>query len=388
MNNLGLIYKKIKSVRYDEKEVFEESFSEVCQLIDKQFQNGYFWAAFYSYFELFSHLVKIGYFETDKYFLILNLVQNILNSRFLSKEEVIEIFINNPFLKKEFLIEVEKILGKENFSKIKNKIDLIFSNLIVFQKDEIESLYFSISLHDFLKFLKFLKDGDVDFDEEKIIQIVVNNIFTYEVKVVSEKITDIIDFGLANKNSQNMIEFIKKILLKITLHLYVNSNDFTGWKKIFLISTYENMGRFLRIVKDYDFSSFLYLLAAIENWFIYNYGYCSKCIYQISKLTQDNFKKEFLISLAINIALFEVSFMEEINYWKKEITRMISIEKMEEDICNFLQEIVYNFQRKAENLYNFDDLVIKVKDLCVSIIEKMKKEKIVNLLNRFKLSEN
>ncbi|MFN3478051.1 MAG: hypothetical protein ACK4ZM_01635, partial [bacterium] len=65
-----------------------------------------------------------------------------------------------------------------------------------------------------------------------------------------------------------------------------------------------------------------------------------------------------------------------------------SLEEMEEYLCNLLHEIVYNFQRKAENFYNFEDLVIKVKDLCFSIIEKIKKEKTVNLLNKFRLNEN
>lgn len=373
MDLLPLIYKKIRNIRIAEQKDFEKMFFEICNLIEQNLQRGYIWGSFYSYYNLFYHLLDSKYIhDIEKYFFtILYKLDEIVKQLLANKEEIFEILLNNPFYNQEFL---EKLENNKDYIKIKLKLDNIFSNLPKFSLDDIDNFYRTVSLHNFLKFLKILIDNRQAIDEDKISEMIVTKIFSEDIKVTSESISDIIGFGMRNREFHKI--FIKNLLIKIINYLYWHSECYQEWKKIFLISTYENIARYFRIVNDFYASSFIYLLAAIENWNYKNYGYCSKCIYQISRILNEKYQREVLLNLAINLASLEVSFSNETQQWKKERANNLSIEQIKQNLYSILVKIINNFEDDTKKLFLFKNIFYKIENFCKSVIERLSQEKV------------
>ncbi|MCS6956190.1 MAG: hypothetical protein NZM44_07545 [Candidatus Calescibacterium sp.] len=322
INNLPLIYHKINTIKVQRIEEFDSLFCEICSLIDKNLESGYLWISFYSYYNLFYNiLVYLNQDEKifDKYFFILSRIEEIISRIRLNKEESIEMLLNNPFNKVEFLLKLKDRLDETHYSLIKNKLDSINAILPKFDYESLLSLYSSMSLHNFLKLMKILSNDSAEIKKEEIMEMILVRACNSTMKNITETISDIIDFGIKSKGDKFIQDFIEELLIKFVVHLHKNYGMFMDWKKTFLISTYENISRYFRLVKNYRLSIAIYLLASVENWQEKNYGYCASCLYKISKMVDDKKVVSFLINLAINIASLEVSFEEEIRMWKQEV---------------------------------------------------------------------
>ncbi|MCS7243147.1 MAG: hypothetical protein RMJ36_00190 [Candidatus Calescibacterium sp.] len=321
-NNLPLIYHKINAIKVQNAEEFDSLFYEICSLIDKNLESGYLWISFYSYYNLFYNiLVYLNQDEKvfDKYFFILSRIEEIVSRIRFNKEESIEMLLNNPFNKIDFLLKLKDRLDEDHYSLIKSRLDSINAILPKFDYESLLSLYSSMSLHNFLKLVKILSNNSNEIKKEEIMEMILVKAYNSTMKNITETISDIIDFGIKSKGDKFIQDFIEELLIKLVIHLHKNSEMFMDWRKTFLISTYENISRYFRLVRNYPLSIAIYLLASVENWQEKNYGYCANCLYKISRMVDDKRIVSFLINLAIDIASLEVSFEEEIKMWKREI---------------------------------------------------------------------
>ncbi|MCX7971742.1 MAG: hypothetical protein N2657_00740 [bacterium] len=360
IDNLPLIYRKIKSIGLYRGNDFENTFQEICSLIDSYLEKGYLWISFYSYYNLFYNILLHQNQSEDifyKYFFILSKIEDIMRKITLTKEEAIEMILNNPFNDQEFLDKLRNRLGEEKYNLVRSRIDMINSVLPQFKNEDILSLYSSLSIHNFLKLIRILKEK---VKIEEIIEMILNDLYDKDMKGISIDISEIIDFGIKNRDDEFISDFIQRLFVKFVLYLNSKSSSYKEWKKTFIISTYENVSRYFRIVKDYPISCVIYLLASIENWYQKSYGYGARCLYRISRMVENPDLSVLLTTLAIQIASLEVSFEEDINLWKREI--FFNIRNLEYD------EIKHKFELFLESLKIDQKLIGLVKSKLSSFL--------------------
>lgn len=368
INNLPIIYKKINKISNFWE--LEKCFFEVCNLIDQNFEQGFSWISLYSYYNLFKKLLDI---EADrqnllqKYLYILSKVYEIVSKIKENQREVIEILINNPFDSDEFKQKISQKLAKDNLSIVLQKIDEINSILPELREDTVDSL--NLSTHDLLKTIKIIAIKG-KLNRFKFLEMIVSKIDNSNLTEITEIVSDIIDFGIKNQDDFSR-KFVEELLLRIVYKIYHNYENFGKWRTTFVISSFENISRYFRIVKNFRISSLLYLMAAIENWEAKNYGYCAKCIYKIAQMSNNINVFNLFTYLSIQIAKLEVSFQEEIEHWKNEISTMvIDIDKIDQYFRSLLD---FNCD---DQLYNQIIEIInqKIDSFIIALLSTIKKK--------------
>lgn len=320
INNLPIIYQKINSIKDVREEDFEDLFNEIYGLINKNFEHGNLWISFYSYYNLFcSILNRFGNKDSVicKYFFILSEIQKIVKK--IDFNQQIEILLNNPFNKDDFLQKLEKVFRKTDYTKLRDEIEKINLGIPNFNEDILNQVFVSLSIHDSLKIVKILykKFGKADLD--KLSRIILEKIEIMDKSGITDIISDIVDFGVKNKDDEFIQSFLRNLLVSIVIKLDRKYDFSDAFNKTFVVSTYENISRYFRLVGNFGLSSCVYLLAAVENWKLKNYGYFASCIYKISRMVYNEQLSIFLLFIAIRIASMEVSFEREIKVWKAEL---------------------------------------------------------------------
>ncbi len=357
MDSFFIINQKIQSIKSANQNNLKELFNQILDLINLNFHNQHWWICIYSYYNLFLALESNSYHQDYKnYQIIISELEKIIQKLISNEELILEFILNNPF-NKEIIEKLKEKIPFDEYIKIKEQYQSIILSIPNFNETHIELLHDKLSIKGFLKLVKLLIDQQEKLNYCQITQMVINKTLQKNLIKTSENISDIINFGIENKSSQTIKDFIKKILLNLALVLY--AKNFSEWKRIFLISTLENIARYFSKVDNPEESQFIYLLAAMENWNIQNYGYSSKCIYRIS---QTNKHKDLLIKLAIDVAHIEPSFSQEINQWKQEIINHYPANQIKQKLLFILQEIIQNF------IFNNQDLLTNLStDLSIDI---------------------
>lgn len=369
INNLPIIYQKINSIKDVREEDFEDLFNEIYGLINKNFEHGNLWISFYSYYNLFSSILnRFGNKDSVicKYFFILSEIQKIVKK--IDFNQQIEILLNNPFNKDDFLQRLEKIFGKTDYTKLRDEIEKINLGIPNFNEDILNQVFVSLSIHDSLKIVKILykKFGKADLD--KLSRIILEKIEIMDKSEITDVISDIVDFGVKNKDDDFVQFFLQNLLVSIIIKLDKKYDFGDAFNKTFVVSTYENISRYFRLVGNFGLSSCVYLLAAVENWKLKNYGYCASCIYKISRMVYNEQLSIFLLFIAIRIASMEVSFEREIKVWKAELNNRcvsfnfnFSCRKFFEDLLSSLcdEKLLLLLNSKIDEFCFFVDKIVR-----------------------------
>ncbi|MEN3015128.1 MAG: hypothetical protein ABDH21_03605 [bacterium] len=369
-NNLPLIYNKISNLCLSEN--FESDFGYLCSLIDENIKAGNFWIGLYSYYNLFNKMLLFANQDVfiPKYIYILERTEEILQKLCCNYEHIVELISNNPYEKKEFIERLNKTLDSSNygivFEKIRRLSNRIYESLasLIPNKNQVNYLFNQLSLYNFLKLCKVLV-GSNQLDQEVVVQMVLNSISQDDRIQITEKISDVIAFGITFSDIEFVRLMVQKLLVGFILKISEYCQD-SASKAAFVVSNYENIARYFRMVNNYELSSVIYLLAAIENWFQDNFGYCAKCLYKISRMVSNYSVRHILVNLAISIANLETCFYSEILGWKKEI---IQIQFTKSDLEKTLSYIAFHIDPSTELIHILNSKLFKFID---SIVFKIK----------------
>jgi len=378
IDNLPLIYLKIENIKNVSQEDFEEYFYQLCNLIESNLNEGNLWISLLSYYNLFHNMIKFQkYGKEDNFFLIIHKAKTIIEKIAEREEEIIEISLNNPFNNKQLTSYLENFddkLSKKLIEEIKS-INSLLPKLNINNFSDLYSFREKLSTHNFLKLIKIahIKINLIDYKNE-LRDILIENIKNKALKQKTEIISEIIDFGIKNKDDTFIDKLLEETLLKLIFNIYSIENH---WKETFIISTYENIARYFRIINKKEISIITYILAAMENFKSKNYGYCAKCIYKIYNLISP--KNISLLYLSIKLASMETSFDYEINEWQKELRS-----KQKENIEDPFKSLINTFQKYKHYIENreFSDEKL-IKSILASIEELKSTLNFLNTINKY-----